>query len=96
MKLSKYIQVAIGIIIGLVIASLGIFLYLKYVESTTGNNLNDTITAIKSQGVMGKVITIGAIPNLLIFFLLLRLKKDMMAWGIIIATAILTLITVFV
>ncbi|WP_417354014.1 hypothetical protein [Flavobacterium sp.] len=96
MKLSKYIQVAIGIIIGLVIASLGIFLYLKYVEFSTGNNLSDAITAIKAQGAMGKVITIGTIPNLLIFFLLLQLKKDMMAWGIIIATAILTLITVFV
>ena len=96
MKTSKYIQAAIGIIIGFTVASLGIFLYLKYVEYTTGSNLNDTITAIKSQGAMGKVITIGTIPNLLIFFLMLRLKRDMMAWGIIIATAILTLITVFV
>jgi hypothetical protein len=43
---------------------------------------------------MGKVITLGAIINILIFFYLLKKDKELMARGIVLATIILALATV--
>jgi hypothetical protein len=44
---------------------------------------------------MGKVMTLGAIVNIAVFFLLLHYKKELMARGIVLATIVLALLTLF-
>jgi hypothetical protein len=44
---------------------------------------------------MGKVITLGAIIDLILFFILLKINKDLMARGVVLATIILAIITMF-
>lgn len=93
MKQTDYFQLILGIIIGLAAASLGVYIFL---ELFTDGGLEHSLDVIRSEGLLDKVITIGAVLNLIVFFILVKLKKDMMAWGVIAATAILTLITIVV
>jgi hypothetical protein len=79
----------IGFIIGILAASAGAFLFL--LSFTKFQYLKFVIL---EPGIMGKVITLGAIINILIFFYLLKKDKELMARGIVLATIILALATV--
>jgi hypothetical protein len=50
---------------------------------------------IREQGIMGKLITLGAVINLLLFFILLKKNKDLMARGVVLATIVLAIVTLF-
>ena len=84
-------DIFIGFIIGLLAATLGCVLFLfifAKVRSVADLNL------IREQGYMGKIITLGAVFNLVAFFTLLKFEKELMARGVIFATIILALLTV--
>ena len=89
----KIINLLIGVVIGLATAFAGSYLFL---ELFTNYGFETGIKIMKTEGLLGKIITLGAILNLIAFFILLQLKKDMMARGVILATIILALITVIV
>ena len=80
----------IGFIIGILAASAGAFLFLL-----TFTKFQYLKFVIHEPGIMGKVITLGAIINILIFFYLLKKHKELMARGIVLSTIILALVTVF-
>ena len=88
----RKIDLLIGFVTGIATALLGTFLFLNLFTNYT--SLSD-IELIKQEGLLGKVITIGAILNILIFFLLLKFNKELMARGIVLATIILALLTIF-
>lgn len=81
----------IGLLIGLVAATLGCLLFLYFF--TDARSLED-IKVVRAQGLMGKLITLGAIFNLIAFFILLKLEKELMARGVILATILLAILTV--
>ncbi|ESU21644.1 hypothetical protein FCR2A7T_00980 [Flavobacterium cauense R2A-7] len=81
----------IGVLIGLLTASLGCILFLYLF--TEARSLSD-LQMVRAQGLMGKLITLGAIFNLIAFFILLKFEKELMAKGIILATIILAILTV--
>lgn len=81
----------IGVLIGLLTASLGCILFLYLF--TEARSLSD-LKMVRAQGLMGKLITLGAIFNLIVFFILLKFEKELMARGIILATILLALLTV--
>ncbi|AWA29600.1 hypothetical protein HYN48_05605 [Flavobacterium magnum] len=85
------LHVFLGIVIGLATALLGSCLF---IVGFTEYGISDGIAATKATGQLGKIITIGAVPNIGVFFLLLKSKKDM-AWGVIMATMILAIATIF-
>ncbi|WP_313807439.1 hypothetical protein [Flavobacterium sp.] len=81
----------IGVLIGFAAAALGCFLFLfLFTDTRTVEDLR----MIRLNGYMGKLITLGAIFNLIAFFLLLKYNKDYMARGVILATLLLALLTV--
>lgn len=80
----------IGLIIGLLGALLGTFIALQFF---TEQGFVEGFKIMKSAGMIGKVITLGAIPNVVVFFLLLKKNKDLMARGIILAMFIITITT---
>ncbi len=83
----------IGFVIGLLLAFLGAFLF---VYLFTNVNLFTNYEFVKSQGILGKIITLGAILNIIAFFALLKFKKDFMARGVVLATILLAIYTLFI
>lgn len=88
----KKIDLLYGLIIGLVAAGIGVYLFIvlftEY-EFSTG------VSILKSQGQLGKLIALGAILNLVAFFFLLQINKELMARGVVLATLLLTVVTIF-
>jgi hypothetical protein len=81
-----------GFIIGILAAILGAFIFLKFF---TEYNLFLDFKQLSSNDILGKVMALGAVLNIVAFFTLLKLKKDLMARGVILATIILTILTLF-
>ncbi len=81
-----------GCILGIATATIGAYIFL---EVFTDYNLFTDFQKLRSIGILGKIMTLGAILNLVVFFTLLKLKKDFMARGVIFATIILTILTLF-
>jgi hypothetical protein len=80
----------IGILLGLVGGFIGCFIALKIY---TDLNFIDGFKMMQQGGLIGKVITLGAILNLILFFILLKLNKDLIARGVIFAMFLLTILT---
>ena len=53
------------------------------------------VESMKSEGKLGKLITLGSILDLVAFGVLLKLNKDIMARGVVLAVIIITIITLF-
>lgn len=85
----------IGLLLGLLIGILGTVIVILIM--TKGNqSINDGFQYMRNVGSIGKVITLGSIPNLLFFFFLLKKNKELMARGIILSLFILTIVTLFI
>ena len=80
----------IGVLLGIIGAIIGCFIFLEFF---TDFGFIDGITVMKQRGILNKVITLGAILNLIIFFILLQKNKDVMAKGVVLAMFIITIIT---
>jgi hypothetical protein len=89
----KFTQILIGFLIGLLSAFLGGFLFLLFFSDF---NLFSDFNFILQSGILGKVLKLGALLNLVVFFLLLKFNKDDMARGIIITFVVLTLFAFFI
>ena len=83
----------LGCLIGIITCFLGSFLFIKIF---TKFSFLEGFESLKSAGHLGQLITLGAILNILIFFGLLQINKEVMARGVVFATIILTIITLFV
>jgi hypothetical protein len=83
-------DIIIGFLIGLAGAFVGCFIFLEFF---TEYGFIDGFSVMKNGGFLNKVITLGAILNLIIFFILLQKNKDTMAKGVVFAMLILTIIT---
>jgi len=80
----------LGLIIGIVAAALGSYLFLLLFSNQASSV---TIAQLKSEGILGKIITLGALLNLVLFFVFLKLKKENIAKGIVMATLLLAFTT---
>jgi uncharacterized membrane protein len=67
-----------------------------FITLKTKYSFVDGVLELKQQGILGKIITLGAVLNILIFFLLLKLNKEMMARGIVLGIIIMAIVTLFV
>ena len=88
----KKTDLLIGFLIGIVADILGTYVIL--ISLTKYHTLND-LQLIRQEGIIGKVMTLCAILNLIVFFILLHYKKELMARGIVLATIVLALLTLF-
>ncbi len=88
----KKTDLLIGLFIGIVSALLGASLFLAFF---TNYNLFRDFEAIRAEQILGKVITLGAILNIIIFFILLKKNKELMARGVVLSTIVLAIATLF-
>ncbi|RTY92444.1 hypothetical protein [Flavobacterium sp. GT3R68] len=87
------IDLLYGFLIGIIATVLGSYLFLAMF---TDYGFIEGIQIMKSRNQLGKIITLGAILNLAMFFILLKVNRELMARGVILALIILTIITLFV
>lgn len=92
-KHMKKIALFYGLIIGLTTSLIGIYLYI-YIF--TPYSFLGGLQLLKFEGKLGKIITLGTILNIGMFFGLLKYKKETMAKGIILTIILLTIITLFI
>lgn len=82
----------IGVLIGFVISFIGCSLF---IITFTSFGLIEGFITLKEQGSVGKLITLGALLNMGIVFLLFKKNKDEMAKGVILSIFLLTIYTLF-
>jgi hypothetical protein len=86
----KPTDILVGFVAGIVTALAGTYIFLEFVSGVGIKSL----TSLRQFGLLGQVLTLGSILNLVVFFLMIQQKKDLMARGVIIATATLAIITI--
>lgn len=89
----QYRDLIWGVLMAIVASALGSFIFIEFVA---GLDFGNGFLFYKSHGLLGKIITLGAVLNLIIFFILLKYNKDLMARGVILGTIILTVITLLI
>jgi hypothetical protein len=87
------IDILIGLVIGLVMSLVGSYLFIVLF---TDFDFMIGVQTMKSQGSLGKLITLGSILDLFIFAILLKLNKELMARGIILAVLLIAILTVII
>lgn len=84
-------EVLIGIGIGLVANFIGLYLAAIFLGES-----NDFVTTIKSaaaEGFLTKLISLGAVLNLVAFFIFIRKKQDYRARGVLLVTVLVAVLT---
>jgi hypothetical protein len=83
----------IGFTIGIIASILGSYLFVTFF---TDFDFMNGIYTMKAEGKLGKLITLGSILDLVVFAILLKLNKEMMARGVVLAVICIAIITLFV
>ena len=91
-------NVFIGFIVGLLANLLGLFLAATLLGKLSDNNDSfiEVYKAAQTEGFLGKLLSLGAIVNLIVFFVFLKKKQDYKARGVLLATLIVAIITFFI
>ena len=82
-------EIAIGFIVGIIANTIGTLLYILFFSDL---GISETLEAAISQGYLGSLLALGAILNLVAFFGFLRIKQDLRARGVMIATLLCALV----
>lgn len=84
-------DIAIGIAVGLIANTIGLFL--TTILLGNGDGFITVIKAAASEGFLGKLISLGAILNLLAFFVFIKKKQDYRARGVLLITVLVAVFT---
>ncbi|MDI1257554.1 MAG: hypothetical protein PSV16_15785 [Flavobacterium sp.] len=82
-----------GFLLGIAATIIGTYLYITF---ATKYDFREGIAILQMGGMLGRLIKLGALLNIGVFFLLLHFKKDTMAKGVIVAVVFLAIMTFFV
>jgi hypothetical protein len=88
-------ELFIGFLTGLLATSFGFYIYVEFVLS---GPFQEALAIISEKKLYGQILSISAIPNLLVFFIFIKKKQDYRARGVLLATffiAFLILISQF-
>lgn len=88
-------EIIIGFLIGILATIAGFYLYVEFVLEGT---FEEAMVVINEKKLYGKILSIAAIANLLVFFVFIKKKQDYRARGVLLATflvAFLILISQF-
>lgn len=85
-------ELLIGLVVGIIANTVGTLLYIL-IFSDLG--IQETFQAAIQQGHLGSLLALGAILNLVAFFLFLRMRRDNRAKGVLIATILTALVILY-
>ena len=89
-------EILIGFITGLFANALGILVYILIFSE---KGIDATIRLAITEGFFGKIVTLGAVLNLVAFFIYIKKKQDYRARGVLLATVLIaigTMILIFI
>ena len=81
----------IGILVGIIANGIGLIAAATLLGQ--GDDFTTVIKAAAQEGFLGKLISLGAILNLIAFFIFIRKRQDYKARGVLIATVFIALFT---
>ncbi len=84
-------DIFIGIFVGLITNIIGLFFSATFLGQ--GDDFVTVIKAAASEGFLGKLISLGAILNLIAFFIFIRKKQDYRARGVLLITVFIAVFT---
>lgn len=87
-------EVLIGFVVGMIANAIGLILAIFIFGN--GENIEISIQQSIAQGFFSKLVSIGAVLNLIAFFLFIKLKRDYRARGVILATILIAIVTFMV
>ena len=67
-----------------------------FIELLTEYNFIEGVKILRFQGKLGKIISLGSVLNIIVFFLLLKFNKELIARGVILGTILLAIITLLI
>lgn len=79
-------ELVIGIITGIAANLLGVLLYIL---AFSDKGIDDTLQQSMADGYFGKIVTLGAVLNLIAFFIFIKKKQDYRARGVLLATVVI-------
>ena len=84
-------EVLIGLVVGILANAIGLFLAASILGK--GDAFLNVFEAASTEGFLGKLISLGAILNLIAFFIFIKKKQDYRARGVLLATVFIALFT---
>lgn len=87
----------IGIISGIIANFLGFIIVARLMLSGEFSliNLTNVVKQLYDDGLLNKLISLGAFLNLLIFFFFIKTNNDTKAAGVLISTIMIALLTIY-
>ena len=84
-------DVVIGFFLGILANLVGIAIYIYFFSK---EGFIDTIKSAYTLNFIGKLVSLGAILNLIVFFILIRRNQDNKARGVLLATLMAAIIVI--
>ncbi|MEN3325027.1 hypothetical protein VP395_14910 [Mariniflexile soesokkakense] len=84
-------DIFIGMLIGLVANGIGLFAIATLLGQ--GDDFITVTKAAASEGFLGKLISLGAVLNLVAFFVFIRKRQDYRARGVLLITIFIAIFT---
>ncbi|GAB1855423.1 hypothetical protein MHTCC0001_02570 [Flavobacteriaceae bacterium MHTCC 0001] len=84
-------EIGIGALVGLIANAIGVFIATQILGN--GDDVLTVLKAAYTEGFLGKLISIGAILNLIAFFIFIRKKQDYHARGVLLITVFIAVFT---
>lgn len=85
-------EILIGFVVGVIANTIGTLLYILIFSKLS---IIETYHAAVIEGHIGSLLALGAVLNLVAFFGFLKLKRDLRARGVLIATLITALLIMY-
>lgn len=84
-------EIFIGIFVGLIANAIGLFIAANLLGQ--GDDFTKVIEAAANEGFLGKLISLGAVLNLIAFFVFIKKKQDYRARGVLLITVFIAVFT---
>lgn len=84
-------DIFIGVLVGLIANAIGLFIVSMLLGQ--GDDFATVIKAASKEGFLGKLISLGAILNLIAFFIFIKKKQDYRARGVLLITILVAVFT---
>lgn len=84
-------ELLLGMIIGLIANTIGLFITTQILGK--GDDFTSVLQAAYTEGFLGKLISLGAVLNLITFFVFIKKRQDYKARGVLITTVFIAVFT---
>jgi hypothetical protein len=84
-------ELIIGMVVGLIANAIGLFITAQFLSN--GDDFTTVIQSAYNEGFLGKLISLGAVLNLIAFFIFIKRKQDYRARGVLLITVFIAVFT---